>query len=192
MGDGVERKEKEKCGVQPLAGAPQTGLQHGNDRGAVVHVSVSRFAKIPREKDAQFAWLPIHDNRMWDGTSFKVQFLPLGKAKSPAHPAHTDVDHRGVGGRDKRLEQHPIEEQHPKTVPSNFTHRAQQHQDGGGVHELGGDGGQVVAQPQVLAVGEVFPEVEDADIDELRQEVGRHACPDGQGGLAKDMVKFGA
>ena len=48
LGDSVERKEEQKRGGQPLAGVPQTGLQHGKDRGAVVHVSVSRFAKIPR------------------------------------------------------------------------------------------------------------------------------------------------
>ena len=58
LGDGVERKEKEKCGGQPMAGAPQTGLQHGNDRGAVVHVSVSRFAKIPRAEGCQIRMAP--------------------------------------------------------------------------------------------------------------------------------------
>ena len=48
LGDSGEGMEQQNCGGQPLDGVPQTGLQHGNDRGAVVHVSVSRFAKIPR------------------------------------------------------------------------------------------------------------------------------------------------
>ena len=63
--------------------------------------------------------------------------------------------------------------------------------DGDGVDELGDERGAVVAEPEVLAAGEAFPEVEDLDVDELGDHVGDHRRGDGTEGEGADLEEDG-
>ena len=57
------------------------------------------------------------------------------------------------------------------------------------VDDLRSKGGKVIAQPKVFALGELFPKVINANIDELSRKVGNHRSEYRQRGKEKTWVK---
>ena len=92
-----------------------------------------------------------------------------------------------VDERTEHLEEEAVQQESSKTFPRDHLERTQKQQNGAGVDQLADDGRAVVSKPQVVPLCQFLPEMKDADVDELRLQVGDHRGEDSRGVEAENL-----
>ena len=91
----------------------------------------------------------------------------------PANGENDQIEECGIQQRTQCFEQ-PAVTDHIRHFGCAFTSIEQYENDQGGVQQLGEQRAEVVAQPKMPALGQVFPEVIQSNIHKLGAEIGDH------------------